>query len=203
MEIQKSYLFLVTKKQDVLKVPAELSVCPECKRRELGALTECCFEQYPCGSRVSISLGEDENCPGGNKMSKPPLCAHLCHLLRGQTRMITPGRTPTTWLPKSPPRLMNRHSPNMPSSCCFAPGSGGSLTPCSSSQQEYHQHFGQGHALPYHMDCPPLQGIYSCNHIPSNASHSYYENQNHNQAFPKAPRVAALSLIENHGSIHR
>ena len=52
-------------------------------------------------------------------------------------------------------------------------------------------------------DCPPLQGIYSRSHIPSNASHSYYENQNHPQAFPKAPRVAALSPIENHGSIHR
>lgn len=43
-------------------------------------------------------------------MCTPPLCAHLCHLLRGQTRMITPGRTPTTWLPKNSPGLVNREA---------------------------------------------------------------------------------------------
>lgn len=37
-------LTVATKKQDVLKVPAELSVCTEYKSRKLGALTECCFE---------------------------------------------------------------------------------------------------------------------------------------------------------------
>ena len=148
-------------------------------------------------------MGDDENCPGGNKTRKPPLCAHLCHLLRGQTRMTTLGRTPTTWLPKSSPGLVNRGSPSAPSLSCFALGSGGSPRPCSLPQQGYRQHFGQGHALPYHVGLSPIRGIYSCSHIPSNASHSYYENQNHPQAFPKAARVAALSLIENHGSIHR
>lgn len=96
-----------------------------------------------------------------------------------------------------------RGSPSAPSLCCFALGSGGSPRPCSLPQQGYRQHFGQGHALPYHVGLSPIRGIYSCSHIPSNASHSYYENQNHPQAFPKAARVAALSLIENHGSIHR
>lgn len=49
-----------------------------------------------------------------------------------------------------------RGSPSAPSLCCFALGSGGSPRPCSFPQQGYRQHFGQGHALPYQWDCPPL-----------------------------------------------
>ena len=149
--------------------------------------------KYPCGSRVSISLGDDENCPGGNKMSKPPLCTHLCHRLRGQIGWLLLAGHPLLGFPRA---LLGWWKEAAAICLVYA---------ASPWDREDHWHptiflsrdttsiLARAMLYLTTWDCPPLQGIYSCSHIPSNTSHSYYENQNRPQAFPKAPRVAALS----------
>lgn len=106
--------------------------------------------------------------------------------LRGETRMITPGRTPTAWLPTSSLGLVRRGSSNIRihTTCSLlpVPMMKESLPPGSFSQQRTSPALGL-----YHLGLPCISGYLKFQpHCPKNTSSSYSENQKHPKHFQTA-----------------